>query len=81
MPISPGKRNPPPVDMCEQCGAAAEAYTHYDETTVYLCYDHAVDAGFCYTCGGFYGGTEEFFHTGIRGLCSECKSALDEGDF
>jgi hypothetical protein len=51
----------------------------YDpEPTFIYCDEHAADAGFCISCGNFYGGTEEFFISGARGLCCECKSEMEE---
>lgn len=67
--------------ICVECGEDSDEYEYPDGTITALCEEHATEAGFCYACRGFYGGTEEFMVSGIRGLCCECKDQLDEGDF
>ena len=43
----------------------------------YYCYQHSETSGFCMGCGGFFAGTEEFFQSGVRGLCVDCKEELE----
>lgn len=65
--------------LCQELGCTKEAseyvvtYAADDPSAHFMfCADHAAAAGFCTICGEFYGGTEEFFHSGIRGVCCEC---------
>ncbi len=62
------------VDGCN--GMASEFVITWaaDDPSAHFMYcdKHAADAGFCISCGDFYGGTEEFFRSGMHGLCCEC---------
>ena len=42
------------------------------ETAIY-CLRHVWQGGFCFCCGGFFGGIESF-DFGDRGLCDECET-------
>jgi hypothetical protein len=42
------------------------------EPTEWYCADHAQEAGYCYMCGGFFAGIENFEFG--KGLCEECDA-------
>ncbi len=80
--------------LCQICGANAEPfyYPKYSEKEQpifagYYCYDNAWGAGFCNSCGEFWGGIESFdfpqWHGNIKGMCDRCSfSFRDElGEF
>ncbi len=52
---------------------------HFD-TYAYYCSQHATENGYCYGCGEFWAGVETFDFS-PSGLCSNCLSAEDDGDF
>jgi hypothetical protein len=75
----------PVMNTCEKCGQEPSylggdwsAYALPGEGSRVLCGDCAADAGFCLMCGEFFGGTEEFMLTGIKGLCVDCEQELHE---
>ena len=41
------------------------------------CAEHCQEEGFCYCCGGFFGGIEEFDFNNPSGLCGYCKDQID----
>lgn len=65
---------------CEVCGEIKECwgYVTHDSKEHTLCSDHAAELGFCLNCGGYFGGTEEFMQTGIKGLCVDCEMGIKE---
>lgn len=72
--------------QCMKCGKKDSGnciYTFPDgKTKSLLCGDCAVNAGFCISCGGFFGGTEEFLRSGVRGCCCDCASEINDfGDW
>ena len=72
----------------ENCFNSARQFTYPnltgDPTTevpiVFLCIDHAKEFGFCYGCGGFYGGVESF-DFGQFNLCQDCYDEIATNDF
>lgn len=44
----------------------------------WLCDDHAVESGFCFGCGFFAAGTEDYDFSPIKGLCGECVDQFRE---
>lgn len=48
--------------------------------THWHCQEHAIQHGFCYICGGFFGGIERFEFAaergGIHGMCWNCEDTL-----
>lgn len=42
-----------------------------DAEHIYLCYNHMQENGFCFACGGFWGGVESFDFS-KHGLCDNC---------
>lgn len=66
---------------CMECGEQDNGNYFYafpdGKTKKVLCSECAVNAGFCISCGGFFGGTEEFLRSGFKGCCVDCKSEID----
>lgn len=58
---------------CQPCGYGEEA----EPEPEYFCSDHAFDHGYCYACGGFWAGVEDFEFSRNR-LCSNCRDDLDD---
>lgn len=65
---------------CDNCGKDDIARYEIDEAEFFLCPDCAVNAGFCLSCGGFFGGTEEWFRSSIRGMCVDCRNEVKFAD-
>ena len=42
----------------------------------YYCPDHCFEHGYCYICGGFFGGIEEFEFNNKSQLCNNCDDML-----
>ena len=59
------------------CKEDADVY-HYteDSPAEWLCPEHAGDEGFCYGCGYFLAGTEDFDFSPSKGLCGQCLDHL-----
>ena len=75
-----------PLKPCEHEGCAEQEATGYwydydtsKEPDVYLCYQHVHDGGFCWACGGFWAGVEDF-EFDRHGLCSNCRHDPDYND-
>lgn len=61
----------------QDCNNQGIAYQYpYEGESVICCYLHAKQAGFCPSCGGFFGGIESFDFG--NGICEECESELFE---
>lgn len=65
---------------CEQEGCTERGDAYYIEgydpvPEFHFCPDHAAEFGFCISCGGFIGGTEDVFLTGQKGMCFDCFHA------
>jgi len=59
------------------CKHEAETYTYpyihnEPEFSEWLCAEHAADRGFCYGCGYFCAGIEDYDFSPIEGLCGNC---------
>lgn len=67
---------------CEKCDAEATPCRHRDdegkEAVEYLCHKHATEAGYCWGCGEFWAGTEDFDFNNPSGLCMNCKDELEQ---
>lgn len=70
---------------CEGCDKTVTTACFYpdnetEEPDHYYCYDHAFDQGFCYGCGRFYAGIEQFdfpeFWGNVRGYCEDCSDEI-----
>lgn len=73
--------NPAINQVCDECQQADNlARYEINDTELFLCPDCAAGEGFCLSCGGFFGGTEEFFYSGINGFCRDCVSEYELGD-
>lgn len=57
-------------------------YPDSDTPDHYYCCSHASKNGFCYGCGQFYGGVEQFefpqFYGNIEGFCPNCSEEIKE---
>src|ERR1700761_8502717 len=68
--------------VCEHkgCGNTPELYElGFDEETsepIWICFEHAPEAGFCRTCGGFFAGCWEF-DLSRSGLCHDCQRQME----
>ena len=64
---------------CEICGSRGKTYKIDKEKTVY-CRTHALDNGFCPSCGTFYMGIEieDFISIPKYGVCSNCAMETKE---
>jgi len=83
---------PHPCDEpgCERLGMACwlpnlEGPSVMDEPFGFYCSEHAGKNGFCWSCGQFWAGVEDF-DLDPRGLCSNCRDEYtddeeDEEDF
>ena len=70
-------------DSCDRDGT--ECFLPDNESKkpdYHYCMKHANQHGFCWGCGGFWGGVERFefsrFCGGIEGLCENCGDAFVE---
>lgn len=68
---------------CYKCGAKDrenKELEHYQiaGANLLLCMECAIAEGFCIICGEFFGGTEEFLRSGIKGCCVDCKAMFDD---
>jgi hypothetical protein len=52
-------------------------YYYIRDEIYYYCADHCHEEGFCYGCGEFWGGCENFDFSPYH-LCSNCKDELDD---
>lgn len=70
------------VTFCDQCNTSEGDIVTYqlEDSEFDLCAECAIKAGFCISCGGFFGGTEEFLHSGFRGCCADCRAELELED-
>ena len=76
---------------CEEAGCSKEApeYPYInqwadnpEDDKVWLCDDHAVEAGFCLSCHYFCAGMESYDFSPVKGYCHECLSEIaDEDDW
>lgn len=67
------------VDDCPNEGMDCWLPDDGDQASCAYCPGHAFDAGFCKSCGQFWGGIESFeFLNG--GYCDECKSEMEHND-
>lgn len=69
-------------DGCDDVGYACyldeDLLSDPAKATEFLCPRHAVESGYCYGCGRFFAGIEEFDFG--SGLCSDCKVEFDDGE-
>lgn len=67
-------------DGCESDGTFCYLYDHDEERTIYeyYCSEHAQEHGYCYMCGNFWGGCEDFDFAS-SGMCSNCRGEYLEG--
>lgn len=64
------------LPVCEEPGCCNKPELFEIESDEFwLCYDHAGQHGFCWSCGGFFAGCWEF-DTHPTGLCLECDEQL-----
>ncbi len=66
---------------CSEQGSACFLPDNETDTpNYYYCYKHAKDNGFCYGCGSFWGGVEEFefapYWGNIKGYCPHCSDEI-----
>lgn len=75
------KEAPCQHDGCEEVGTFCYLYDHDEERDVfeYYCAEHAQEHGYCYMCGNFWGGTEDFDFSS-SGMCSNCRSEYLEDE-
>jgi hypothetical protein len=52
----------------------------YPEWIEHLCVEHAVQSGFCYLCGTFWAGCEDFDFSPVWGVCPNCRESEWEED-
>lgn len=70
--------NKKPEPVCEQCGqsGAIECVLYNSKTKKedkeFLCFEHAVDGGYCGGCGNFWAGATSFDLSRIPGYCENC---------
>jgi hypothetical protein len=70
--------------ICQHKGCDSTDVVHcvlYDPEThqdldFYYCVEHCQEEGFCYGCGNFWAGCEDFDFS-PSGLCSNCREADD----
>jgi len=70
-----------PITHCQHkdCQEVGYTYTHPGTNppeTVFYCANHAQAGGFCYSCGGFFGGMESFDFG--DGLCDDCEVEMED---
>ncbi len=78
-------------DGCDEEGIECRLYAFGDDGEVaevfeYYCIDHCHNNGYCYMCGLFWSGFEEFdfpqYHKVIVGMCPPCseQTKYDAGE-
>ena len=69
--------------ICEHEGCdkeGVECRIDDDSPCEYFCPEHAFEAGYCYCCGSFWGGIEEFDFGRIRGVCPHCRDEIESNE-
>lgn len=82
---------PPSPSRCQKCGkngvpdleiVECELYTYTSEIEKvdieYLCFEHAVEAGYCGGCGQFWAGATSFDFSEIPGFCENCVDQIKD---
>jgi len=69
---------------CEQNGCdekAIECSLNDDEDSkFYYCPEHCYQNGFCFGCGNFFSGMEDFDFENPTHLCFNCRTEIEEED-
>lgn len=69
-------------DECEEKGTLCYLWDSEEGRYVYeyYCAEHAHDYGYCYMCGGFWGGCEDFDFAPSK-MCSDCRAEYLDEDY
>lgn len=67
-------------DGCEEQGQFVHLWDHDEDRYIYeyYCAEHAQEHGYCYMCGNFWSGCEDFDFA-PSGMCSNCRGEYLEG--